>query len=766
MKSKLSLISLLLFFSVAAFISAQAQAEPTAAWQVVRYDITASAPGSERNLTARALLTVRNIGRGSGPRITLRINPKAEIKAATANDATASFRASQDERNNLQRVEITLPAPVAPGATFNVAVDYLLPVAENNGLASVSPVGAQFLPLSSWYPTPNNPLSPRGADTAPFRIKITTAAGETTLSSGKASAGTFDQTLNGQPFFLSGAWDVSEGGAEARGIAAYLPKGATAEERKQAEAFIALAGAARAFYTGLLGAAPDVPVRLVAVSRGAGFNDSGTLLMEASAFRRAKIDSVTAMLVAETIARLWVGGATPVRAEGGGIIQEGLARHLANLFVEKHFGGETAEAERLRQRDAFAAVAKRDAPLALTTPLDAAYHTEVSNKGAMVWRLIERALGRDAFMETLRAQLQSKAGDGGGLTLTSLREAFALRGGEPVKNLLQFGLDQPSELDLVIGLPQQRGGEWVVALRNLGALDVSTSVVALTESGERLKVEIVVPARNFGEASFKTSARLKRVEVDAEKLYPQLDYANDFAPRSNSSEDPLSEATRLFVRQDYARAETLMRDLLAFAAHAEEARVLLARSLLAQGKAEQAEKEFRAALDMRAPTPATQAWANVGLGEINLQRGQAAQAARHFDEAVRAGGEYAAMLAARAGRIKAEAAAKTAPAPDDSARSFVAQLDKAILSGRKGDIDAMLMQGELTAFAKGVVGSQPELWQTQVVRTEQLDATRMAVDVTLKVKRLGREEAGPAGLILTRVGGVWKLAGVEFFEVR
>ena len=765
MKSKLSLISLLLFVSVAAFISAQAQAEATAAWQVVRYDITASAPGSDRNLTARAMITVRNIGRGSGSRLTLRINPKAEIKGTTANDATASFRASQDERNNLQRVEITLPASVAPGGTFNVAVDYLFPVAENNGLASVSPVGAQFLPLSSWYPTPNNPLSPRGADTAPFRIKIT-AAGETTLSSGKASAGTFDQTLNGQPFFLSGTWDVSEGGGEARGIAAYLPKGATAEERKQAEAFIALAGAARAFYTGLLGAAPDVPVRLVAVSRGSGFNDSGTLLMDTAAFRRAKIDSVTAMLVAETVARLWVGGATAVRAEGGGIIQEGLARHLANSFVEKQFGGETAESERLRQRDAFAAVAKRDAPLALTTPLDAAYHTEASNKGAMVWRLIERALGREAFMETLRAQLQSKAGDGGGLTLASLREALVLRGGEPVKNLLQFGLDQPSELDLVIGLPQQRGGEWVVALRNLGGLDVTTSVVALTESGERLKTEIVVPARNFGEAAFKTSAKLKRVEVDAEKLYPQLDYANDFAPRSNSSEEPLGEATRLFVRQDYARAETLMRDLLAFATHAEEARVLLARSLLAQGKAEQAEKEFRAALDMRAPTPATQAWANVGLGEINLQRGQAAQAARHFDEAVRAGGEYAAMLAARAGRIKAEAAAKTAPAPDDSARSFIAQLDKAILSGRKSDIDTMVVQGELTAFAKGVVGSQPEVWQTQVIRTEQLDATRMAVDVTLKVKRLGREEAGPAGLILTRVGGAWKLASVEFFEVR
>jgi tetratricopeptide (TPR) repeat protein len=188
--------------------------------------------------------------------------------------------------------------------------------------------------------------------------------------------------------------------------------------------------------------------------------------------------------------------------------------------------------------------------------------------------------------------------------------------------------------------------------------------------------------------------------------------------------------------------------------------------LLAEGKLEQAEKDFRAALEVRVPTPSTMAWASVGLGEINLQRGQAAQAARNFDDAVRADAEYGAMLAARAGRIKAEAAAKTATVPDESARAFITQLDKVILSGRKAEIEALIVPGELSAFAKGVVGSQPDLWQTQVVRTEQLDATRMAVDVNLNVKQLGREQSGTAVLILARVGGVWKLANIEFLEVR
>jgi hypothetical protein len=321
-------------------------------------------------------------------------------------------------------------------------------------------------------------------------------------------------------------------------------------------------------------------------------------------------------------------------------------------------------------------------------------------------------------------------------------------------------------MDLLVGLPQARGAETVVALRNQGAFDVSTTVVAVTESGEQLKVDVTIPARNFSEGVFKAGAKLKRVEIDPEKFYPQVDYANDFVPHSNSGEDPLAEATRLFIRQDYARAQNLLRDLLAAAPYAEEARVLLARVLLALGKPELAEKEFRAAQDMRAPTPSTMAWASVGLGEINLQRGQAAQAARNFEEAVRADGEYATTLAARLGRIRAEAAAKTAPAPDDAARSFLAQLDKAILSGRKTEIESLIVPGELSAFSKGLVGTQPEIWQTQLVRTETLDATRVAADVTLNVKQLGREQSGTAVLILARTGGGWKLAGVEFFEVR
>jgi hypothetical protein len=148
-----------------------------------------------------------------------------------------------------------------------------------------------------------------------------------------------------------------------------------------------------------------------------------------------------------------------------------------------------------------------------------------------------------------------------------------------------------------------------------------------------------------------------------------------------------------------------------------------------------------------------------------LKKGQAAEAARRFNDAVRADAEYASALAARASRIKAETAANTLQI-DSSVRTFITQLDQAITSGKKAEIDSRVVSGELTRFVNGIVGTQPEIWQTRVLRTEQLDANLVAADVSLNTKQLGREESGTVVLILARVGSGFKLAAIELFEVR
>jgi hypothetical protein len=755
---------LIAFFLFPTFVPAQEEAR--AAWQITNFDINANVQQVERALAAVANLTATNVGRGTGSSFTFRINNKAVIKSVTAGGTTANFRTVPETSGNLQRVTVTLPSSIASGGTVALNINYSLPVESNTGLATISPVESQFLPLAFWYPAPNTPFSVRGADTAPFRLTVN---GSSVISSGvekggAAGAAIHEQTLNAQPFFVQGNWDRLEGAGESKNIFAFLPRGAAAEEKKQAEALISLTAGARAFYASLLGPAADVPIRLVSVRRGAGFSDGGTILIESGAFRRSKIDATTALTIAEAISRLWVGGQTAVRGEGSGVLRDGLTRFLATLFIEKQFGREAAREELLRQRLAYIAVAKKDAPIARITPLDATYFNSVPNKGAMVWRLADNIMGRDAFITTLRGLLETGR-TGGGITLASFRDALAVRGGASMKTLLDQQLDQVTDLDLMVGLPQQRGVEWVSALRNLGSVDAITTVRAMTATGEQLSVPVTVGARNFGEAVFKTTAKVVRVEIDPEKLYPQLDYGNDSAPRARDLSEVLGEASRHFGAQDYPKAESIAREILSVTPNFQEARIILARALLGQNRIDEAEKLFQAALNEPLPTAGTLAWANVGLGEINLRKGQAAEAARRFNDSVRADAEYAASLAARAGRIKAETTANTLKV-DTDVRTFVAQLDQAIISGRRVDLESRIVPGELERFIGGVIGTQPEVWQTRVLRTEQLDANLVAADVSLDTKQLGRQQTGTAVFLLARVGGSWKLAGIDLFEVR
>jgi hypothetical protein len=740
----------------------RAQDESRAAWQGTNFEITVSISDADRALNGRAAVSVRNVGGTSGTTLSLRINPKAEIKSVTVGSATATYQSRPETRGNSQRVTITLPSAVPPNQSVTAMVEYRLPVGDNTGLAAISPVGSQFLPQSMWYPMANNAFAIRGADYASFKLAIT---GGNALSSGvdKSAGGSsvFEQTLNAQPFFVIGNWDRVEA-TTAKGISAYLPKGASADEQKQAQALIALANDARIFYAGLFGAAPDVPVRLISTTRGAGFEDAGTILLSEGSFRRKKIDAVTALSIGEAIARLWVGGDTPVRGEGHGVIREGLTRFLATLFIEKQFGADAAEAERARQRVAYSGVARRDGPLSRTTPTDATYFNSVANKGAMVWRLLDHLVGRDVFVATLRTLLTDGKTAVDGFSLARARTAFVDRGGNSLKTVLDQELDQPTDMDLLAGLPQQQGGEWVAALRNLGSFDAAVNVTATTNSGQTITAQATVPTHDFGQVSFKNAPGIVRVEIDPEKFYPQLDYANDVAPKAPDVAVSLAEANRLYGAQEYAKAEALARQLLAASPKLQDGHIILGRALLAENKTDEAEREFNLLLSDRLPTPVSLAWASFGLGGVALRRGQNADATRNFTDAIRADAEYAATLTARAERIKAEPAGTV----DESVRTFINQLDTALRGGRQAEILPLMVPGELTRFVQQVVGTQPEAWATRVLRTEQLDANRVAVDVALTTRQLGVDHVGTAVFILARVGGGFKLNAIELFEVR
>ena len=118
----------------------------------------------------------------------------------------------------------------------------------------------------------------------------------------------------------------------------------------------------------------------------------------------------------------------------------------------------------------------------------------------------ERRLGRDVLLTVLRTAFQSPSG----VTLPAVREALVARGGDTIKALLDQQLDQVIDTDLMVGVPQQRQGDWVSALRNLGSIDVTVSVVGTTDTGQQVRAEAIVPGR--GEAMKGAAAVNKALE--------------------------------------------------------------------------------------------------------------------------------------------------------------------------------------------------------------------------------------------------------------
>lgn len=743
------LFTLFLLFSTFS-ISAQTDNRTGLVWQVLKYDIMATLPNSDadRNLSAKAVLTLKNTNNRPAPKLTLRISEKAEVTSVKANGATTDFSKGLPEKidnsRNLQRISVSLPS-VAANGTVSVEVNYKLNVKDNNGLNALSPISSQFLPLSFWYPTPTSWYYAEGADFAPFRVQVNGA--EQVVSSGVSGANSFEQKLNGQPFFVTGSWDSAKFG----NVEVLMPKGADGEAQKRANELATLLNDAKTFTANLLGNAPDVPLRIVSSKRGAGFSGGGTIFVDDGVFRQSKIDSGTALIIAEAVAKIWLGNDIQVYGNGYGVIREGLVRYIATQFLESKFGKDVADIERLRQRTAYSAISQRDAPLNIVSPVDDYFYTEVANKGAMIWRLLARKNGQNEFFSIVRRLAEDK-----NLNLNELRDSLSSD-----KEFLDYAFNQVTDTNLLVGLPVVTGTETKVALRNTGSIDALVDVVALTADGKKLTANVALNAKSFGEVSFKNAAKIVRVEIDPDKLYPQTDYSEDVAPRELDDGDLLLVVKKVFDKQDFVGAEKAARIVLRDFPRFDDVRILLARSLLAQNKLSDAEREFKTVLDEKLPTSRSLAWANVGLGEVAAKSGKNSEALKYYEQAILADADYGASLAARTGRNKIN----SSTAADESIQAFFTQFDKFVVANNKAQLTTLVVPGEVTRFSSNLVG-QTEQWTTKVLQVDKLSANEVLVETNLNIKLLGRNaESGTAVYRLVETARGWKLSGVEIFEV-
>ncbi len=740
---------ILLILTLAGATYGFGQTGVNATWQVTRYDLNVTLPQAEngRSITVRAAVTVRNVSGAPASSLTLRISPNAAITGVSVNGSSIEPAKGEEKTaagTSLQRLALRIAA-VAPNSEVTATVDYGLTVKENTALATISPVETIFLPLSFWYPTPNNWFFSKGADAAPFSIKVTGPPGGQVVSVGSGAGSAFTSPINGQPFFIAGSWDVTD----QNGVSVFVPKGSVGEPQKRAAELASLFSDARAFMTGVLGDAPVVPLRIVASRRGAGFADDGTLIVDEAVFRRSKIDSLTAMNVAEAAAKLWLGGSIRVNGEGYGTISEGLARYLATQFIESKYGKDLADVERLRQRVSYASVSSRDGAMATVNPADDVYFPVVANKGAMVWRILAKRVGGSEFGAAIKSNSQD-----GNLSLRELRQAFVAQ-----KELVDYFFDGTTNMDLMAGIPKQENGAWHVNLRNTGDTDATVDVAATTADGERIVAPTTIRATSFGEVIFQTPKQVVKAEIDVDKLYPQSDYADDTAPRVTTDSDPALAAKRPFDKQDWAGAETAARTLLREYPRSDELRTMLGRALLNEGRTADAQREFQSVLDEKLPTARSIAWASAGLAEIAGKSGQADLVTRYAEAAIVSEGDYGASVAARAARQKSGTSAV-----DPAVKAFFSDFDKAAAANRKAEVESMTLPGEVTRFVSGVAGSA-QAWQTTVRNVDRLDANTFLVEAELNIRLINKEaEADSAVYRLVKSPSGWKLAGVESFE--
>lgn len=785
-------------------------------FEIKKYEINATVVPAELKVDVQAKLRLVNLSdprladnillsTADRPRFSFYINSKAKVTEMKVNGSTAAFKTNEDLRNNLLRIYTDVTTGIASARELEVDFVYSVPSADRNTSLHVSSGESFLLPNSFWVPVVHTPYAEHGADTAPMSLTVNAPAGLKVVSSGiRKSENSFEQSLAAQPFFIVGDYDVITRGGESYPVEVYVPRGLGEVGKQQAQRLATEAERMLAFYVKYFNAAAVAPFRIVAtqarqlstvtsdafsVAREVAFMTAGLATVDDNLLRRDVLDLGTIELLSGAASRAWVDGQVLVRGRGTGMLRDALPVYLGAQYLGERFGVEQRDAAFDRYRGAYAIVARNDAPLLMQSQLDRNYITSVYNKGAMIWRLLEYQLGRQNFENVLRNSLTRTKVDALSLSgwyspsqggkppqihplcslsrCANLKENLLAAGGDRrlINEIFANWIDSVVLPDFAIGQPQSATNGVESTIANFGSGDVTIEVVATTDKGEKLSRNVTIKPGEYGTVTFPAGTNITRVEADPNNLYLQSDYTNDVFPRRPSESEAFGQANLAFVKNDFATAEAKAREGLKITPNAPTLQALLGRVLLAQKKTEEAAKVFEAVLKSE-PLP-LQAYgaANLGLGEIALQQNNFAEASRRFRFAAMSDFDAATTMAARDNAASAERGASAIKIPEDI-RAFLQKFDGAVLQGTTDAVNQFIELGNLRKFAQSLVVRKPAIWVTEAIRTEEWDANRIAVDVTLKIKIEGKDYAGRAVYVISRANGKMLLSEVPVFDVK
>src|SRR5262245_6085908 len=661
-------------------------------FEIKKYEINARVVPEEQKVDAQAKLRLVNLSDpdlaerillspDNKPRLLFYLNPKVKVEAMKVNGAAVQPKTAEDARNNLTRVYVEMSSAMTSLREFDIDMNYSIPATDRGASLHVSGEETYLLPTSFWVPVTHTPYADHGADTAPYSLTVAAPAGLKVISSGvRKSENSFEQSLAALPFFIVGDYDVVSRGGGDYPVEIYYPRGSGEIGKQQAERIAAEAERAVRFYAKYFNVTPVEPFRVISTqarqlntatsdsfsaSRETSASMVGAVTIDENIFRRDAVDLGTIELLSGAAARAWIDGQVLLRGRGAGMLRDALPVYLVAQYLGDRFGLPQRDAAFERFRRAYAAVARNDAPLLMQSQLDRNYSTSVYNKGALVWRMMEKTFGVSAFEKALRSSLSRGRVDALSLSgwmapqPTQQGQAQQRRGApqpHPLcqfsrcasfkENLISAGADRKlvNELfnnwietatlpDFAIGQPQNTANGVESTVANFGSFDdanrsgvtissgdFTVEVVATNDKGEKISKTVTVKAGEYGSVSFPAGADIKTVEVDPDKIYLQGDYSNDVFPRRTAQSEAFGQANLAFSKNDFATAEAKAREGLVATSNAPTLQALLGRALLAQKKNDEAAKMFDDALKAE-PLP-IQAYglAHLGLAELAMQQ--------------------------------------------------------------------------------------------------------------------------------------------------
>ncbi len=775
-------------FAILAFtLSASAQDV-----EVDRYSVSARIDLATSAIDARATLSLSNLSQSSKTRLYLRLAKLAKVSAVSVGGATAQFDLTEDRRNiALNQLIITPPSPIAAGAKTNIEVIYRVEVPDSNALAAVYAGEIFMLPDSVWFPAPSTVFALTGAMTAPFTLTVTAPAGVRAYSTGamksEGQTFTFEQPLNSLPFFVAGAFDppasFDHNGVR---VEICLQTGLNVIE-KDAAAASRLGDETRRmidYFTKLLGPPPaGASFRIISSARASTAAVPGAVVLGQHVFRQDTLDALTIERTADALARLWTDARVRVRgqearqaqgdqpaqkARSAALLRDSLPRYLAALYIEDRYGKDSGGEVFSRMRWSYTPVAQsgRDAELGIQTPAQPSYGAASLGKGPLVLRMLAESVGRDKFISILRALFngaQNKI-----VTNEEFRHELAKTGGAGTENLFRQWIETIIEPDLIIGIPQPSDNPAVqrVNLRNLGTGDVAVRVMAVTASGKQITASVTVASESLASVDIQTAEKISSVEVDPEKFIIQTSYDNDAKPARPWTQMLFNESITAFTKGEYAQAEAKLKEALRFSPHNSLVRAWLARALAAQNKHDEAMSEGNTAIKTEPPTGGSLAWARIAMAQSLAARGSNAEAVRHLRRALVEADEAPARFAAREALIRAERAANLIPTVDESVRAFITQLDSLFRQPSSDKLFAVVSRNNLKVFVQRLAVSPPTAWATEILRADQIDANRVSLEVSLKVRTQEIDHGGTAIFLLYRAPSGWMLEDVQQFNVK